>query len=284
MTTTSGKLRRRRRADGYATHAVLIGFSILALLPFASIALISFFPADQQPAAFALPHPVSLTNYRAAWGAADLGMLMRNSAIVAVVVVPLTTAVSIMAGYAFGTMRFRGRTVLFYMFLIGLAMPFEAVVVPLYYDERSFGLTDQFAGVILPEAALFLAFGIFWMRSFFQSPLLRVLGEAARIDGANSWQVLWRIMLPAGGRPAVMTLVILFFVWSWNQFLLPLVLLQDPARQTAPAGLGFFIGQFTVDERGIAAAGILITVPVLIVYIFTQRHFINGIMSGSVKG
>jgi raffinose/stachyose/melibiose transport system permease protein len=179
-------------------------------------------------------------------------------------------------------MRFRFKNLAFLAFLIGLLMPFEATIVPLYYDLRGFGLVDTYPGLILPETALFLSFGTFWMRGAFQSAE-RSLIEAARIDGANSWTILWRVLLPTV-RPAVTTMMVLFFIWSWNEFLLALVLAQDPSVETAPAGLGLFVGQHSTDLTGLAAAAVIMTIPSLIVYVLLQRQFIQGVTSGSVKG
>lgn len=265
-----------------STHVVLVLFCILALLPFVSILLISVFPAGQPVEALTLPRTLNFANYVRAWDVAGFGSLMRSSLIVAVLVVPLGSAICVLTGYAFGTMRFPFKNLVFLAFLIGLLMPFEATIVPLYYDLRAFGLVDTYPGLILPETALFLSFGTFWMRGAFQSAE-RSLIEAARIDGANSWTILWRVLVPTLW-PAVTTMMVLFFIWSWNEFLLALVLAQDPSVQTAPAGLGLFVGQHTTDLTGLAAAAVIMTIPSLIVYVLLQRQFIQGVTSGSVKG
>jgi len=272
----------RRTQQQLLAHATLALFAIGALLPFVSIALIAVYPHGQPAQALTLPRSVDLGNFARAWHTANLGTLLRSSAIVAAAVVPAGTVLSILTGYAFGTMRFRGRQALFYVFLIGLVMPFEATVVPLYYDLRSVGLTDDYLGLILPETALYLSFGTFWMRAAFLSAPTGLM-EAARVDGASSWTILWRVIVP-GLRPQITTLIVLFFMWSWNEFLLALVLLQDPSVQTAPAGLGIFIGEHLVDESGLAAAALTVTVPVLAVYVLLQRHFIRGVLAGSLKG
>lgn len=278
--------RRRLRGGNVAawalSHGLLLLFSAIALLPFVSILLISLYPNDQPATGLALPHSLNFGNYVRAWDAANFSMLMRSSAIVALAVVPLGSALCILTGYAFGTMSFRGKNVLFYVFLIGLLMPFEATIVPLYYDLRAFGLANTYPGLILPETALFLSFGTFWMRAHFLSAP-RSLIEAARIDGANSWSTLWRVLVP-GARPAITTMMVLFFIWSWNEFLLALVLAQDPSVQTAPAGLGVFVGEHVTDISGLAAAAMIMTIPALVVYALLQRHFIQGVTSGSVKG
>jgi raffinose/stachyose/melibiose transport system permease protein len=274
--------RTGERASRAATHAVLVLFSAASLLPFLSLMMISVYPDDQPATGLAVPHSLNFGNYARAWASANFGMLLRSSAIVAVFVVPLASVTCILAGYAFGTMHFRGRTALFFLFLVGLLMPFEATIIPLYYDLRALGLANTYPGLILPETALFLSFGTFWMRAHFLSTS-RALVEAARLDGANSWTTLWRILVP-GARPAITTMMVLFFIWSWNEFLLALVLASDPAVQTAPAGLAFFFGEHVTDVSGLAAAAMLVTAPVLLVYVLLQRQFIQGVTSGSVKG
>jgi raffinose/stachyose/melibiose transport system permease protein len=221
-------------------------------------------------------------NLATAWDEGNFGTYLRSSAIVAGAVVAISTVLSILAGYAFGLMRFRGAQVLFYVFLLGLMVPLEAIVVPLYYDLRDVGLTDTYWALILPQAALSTAFGTFWMRAFFRS-VPRSLIEAARLDGSSSWVTLWRIVLPLG-RPAVLTMVVLVFMWTWNEFLLALVMVSDESLRTAPLGLAFFQGRNTSDEGLLAAGALIVAMPVVIVYLFLQRHFIRGMLSGAVKG
>jgi raffinose/stachyose/melibiose transport system permease protein len=275
-------VRRQGVLSLIGTHGILIIFSVVALLPLVSILFVSLYPPNQPAAGFALPQSLNFDNYVRAWNVTNFATLMRSSLIVAIVVVPLGTALCILTGYAFGSMQFRGKTIMFFLFLIGLLMPFEATIVPLYFDLRAFGLVNTYPGLILPETALFLSFGTFWMRSHFLSTP-RSLVEAARLDGANSWQTLWKVLIP-NAWPAIATVMVLFFIWSWNEFLLALVLVLDPRVQTAPAGLGLFIGQHTTDVPGLAAAAVLLSIPCLIVYVVLQRHFIRGITSGSVKG
>jgi raffinose/stachyose/melibiose transport system permease protein len=137
-------------------------------------------------------------------------------------------------------------------------------------------------GVILPSTALSIAFGTFWMRAFFLSAP-RSLMEAARIDGASSLGVLLRVLVPYG-RPAILTMVVLVFMWTWNDFLLSLVMLSGQNILTAPLSLAFFQSQRTTDIQPLAAASIIVAFPVLVVYVFLQRHFIRGMVSGSMKG
>jgi raffinose/stachyose/melibiose transport system permease protein len=250
------------RREQVLAHVVLGVFALIALAPVVKIVL-------------------GAGSLGTAWEDGNFGTYLRSSAIVTGAVVAISTVVSILAGYAFGLMRFRGQQVLFYMTLLGLMVPLEAIVVPLYYDLRDVGLTDTYWSLILPQAALSTAFGTFWMRAFFRS-VPRSLLEAARLDGSSSLVTLWRIVLPLG-RPAVLTMVVLVFMWTWNEFLLALVMVSDESLRTAPLGLAFFQGRNTNDEALLAAGSLIVAAPVVIVYLFLQRHFIRGMLSGAVK-
>jgi raffinose/stachyose/melibiose transport system permease protein len=250
------------RREQVLAHAVLGLFALIALAPIAKIAL-------------------TAGDFSTAWTDGHFGSYLRSSAIVSAAVVAISSVLSILAGYAFGQMRFRGEQVLFYVFLLGLMVPLEATIVPLYYDLRDLGLTDTYWALILPQAGVSVAFGTFWMRAFFRS-VPRSLVEAARLDGASSWSTLWRVLMPLA-RPAVLTMVVLVFMWTWNEFLLALVMVSDEDLRTAPLGLAFFQGRNTSDEGLLAAGALIVAAPVVIVYLFLQRHFIRGMLSGAVK-
>jgi raffinose/stachyose/melibiose transport system permease protein len=250
------------RREHVMAHIVLGVFALIALAPVVKIVL-------------------GAGSFDRAWEEGNFGTYLRSSAIVTGSVVAISTVLSILAGYAFGLMRFRGQTVLFYLTLLGLMVPLEAIVVPLYYDLRDFGLTDTYWALILPQAALSTAFGTFWMRAFFRS-VPRSLLEAAQLDGSSSLVTLWKVVLPLA-RPAVLTMVVLVFMWTWNEFLLALVMVSDESLRTAPLGLAFFQGRNTSDEALLSAGALIVAAPVVIVYLFLQRHFIRGMLSGAVK-
>ena len=251
------------RREQVLAHVVLGVFALIALAPVVKIVL-------------------GAGSFATAWDEGNFSTYLRSSAIVTASVVFVSSVLSILAGYAFGLMRFRGEQVLFYVILLGLTIPMEAIVVPLYYDLRDVGLTDTYWALILPQAALSTAFGTFWMRAFFRS-VPRSLIEAARLDGSSSWMTLWRVVLPLA-RPAVLTMVVLVFMWTWNEFLLALVMVSDESLRTAPLGLAFFQGRNTSDEGLLMAGSLIVAAPVVLVYLFLQRHFIRGMLSGAVKG
>lgn len=269
------------RREQALTYTILGIFSLLAIAPIVGIV----FTALQQQSAvapFGTLHGLHFHNFVSAWHQGDFGRYLLSSLIVVAVVVAVATVLSILSGFAFGMMRFRGSQVLFYLVLLGLMVPEEAIIVPLYYDLRSFGLTNTYWALILPQIGTSIAFGTFWMRAFFRS-VPRSLMEAARIDGASSWFTLWRVLVPLA-RPAVLTMCVLLFMWTWNEFLLPLVMVTSESLRTAPLGLSFFQGRNLADLPLLAAAALIVAAPVTVVYIFLQRHFIRGMVSGAVKG
>jgi raffinose/stachyose/melibiose transport system permease protein len=259
------------RREQVLNHAVLVLFAAIALFPMIGVV------------AQALEAPrFDLSNFGTAWRDGHFAAYLRNSVIVTVVTVVVAALLSIMSGYALGTMRFRGSGAVFLLFLAGLTIPTEAVVVPLYFDLRSLDLDNTYAGVILPQVAMSVAFGTFWMRAYFRS-VPRSLVEAARMDGASSWATLWRVLVPMG-RPAIVTMVVLTSMWTWNEFLLPLVILNsDEGLRTAPLGLSVFQGAHKTDYAALMAGALIIAAPIVLLYVFLQRHFIAGMLSGAIK-
>ncbi|MEC3978991.1 carbohydrate ABC transporter permease [Amycolatopsis sp. H20-H5] len=264
------------RAERAGTYTVLIVFTLFALYPMAAILVTALRSTELGQGG------IHWENFAAAWTEARFGSYLTSSLIVSVAVVVSTVVLSVLAAYAFGTMRFRGRGLLFALLLLGLTVPGEAVVVPLYFDLRDLGLTDTYFSLILPQVAQSVAFGAFWMRTYFASTS-RAVVEAARLDGAGHWQTLWRVLLPMG-RPALVTLVVLVFMWTWNEFLLARVMITSEALRTAPLGLQFFSGKATTSVSLLAAASVLVALPVVLLYLFLQRHFIRGLVDGSLKG
>jgi raffinose/stachyose/melibiose transport system permease protein len=263
------------RADRFGTYAILTVFSAIAAAPLIVMLGIALRPGPTGSG-------LDFGNFARVWNDGHFSLYIHSSLLVSASVVVLAGSLSILAGYAFGTMRLLGGNVVFYAFLLGLVVPSEVTIVPLYFDLRSYNLVDTYWSLILPEAALSLSFGIFWMRAFFRA-VPRSLIEAARIDGASSLRILTNVLLPLA-RPPVLTMVVLMFMWSWNEFFLPLVMISTDSLRTAPVGLGYFQGQYTTDTTGLAAASAILAAPIVVVYILLQRHFTQGILSGGIKG
>ena len=256
--------------------------AVIAIYPLVGVFFASLYPTGptSSPSGFALPPTFEWHNYVTAWRDGRFAESFSTSFIVAAVMVPASVVLSVVAGYAFATMRFRGSKTIFYLFILGLIIPTEATIVPLYYDVQAMGLLDTYWALILLEVSGEVAFGIFWMRAaFLAAP--RSLLEAARIDGANSWQTMWRVMIPFA-RPAILTLAVLTFADSWNEFFLALVFTIN--KLTAPAGLASFSGRYTQDVALVSAGAVIVALPILIVFIFFQREFLRGMLTGAVKG
>ncbi|HYI18377.1 MAG TPA: carbohydrate ABC transporter permease [Solirubrobacteraceae bacterium] len=271
------------RREQLLSYAILGVFSVIALYPIVSIVLLALHERSDLVTGLSIPDSIDLGTFRDAWTEGDFGRGLMNSFIVAGTVAVATAALSTLAGYAFGTMRFRGSDTIFYLLLVGLIFPYEATVIPLYYVFRDAGLTDSRWALILPQIGLSVPFGIFWMRAFFRSTP-PALVEASRLDGASSFVTLWRVLLPQAW-PAITTMVVLVFMWTWNEFLLALVMIQSDELRTAPLGLALFAGanRGSQDVTLTAAAAVLVALPVVIVYVFLQRSFIRGMFAGAVK-
>jgi raffinose/stachyose/melibiose transport system permease protein len=270
------------RAQVALNYTLLILFTFIAVYPIVGVFLASVYPPGSQPTSITPPSHFSFHNFVSAWTQGHFALYFRSSAIVAVSVVAGSTVLSILGGYALGTMRFRGSKVLFYTFILGLIIPTEATIVSLYYDVRALHLIDTWTALILVEVSGEVAFGVFWMRAaFLAAP--RSLIEAARIDGASSWRLLWRIMVPFAW-PAILTLMVLTFADSWNEFFLALVLTTSDQHLTAPAGLQVFSGKYTMNTPLVSAGAVIVAVPVIVVFVLLQRQFIRGVLTGAVKG
>jgi raffinose/stachyose/melibiose transport system permease protein len=270
------------RREQLLSYAVLGVFAVIALYPVLSIVLLAMHKRSDLVTGFAIPDSLNFGTFKDAWelGSFDRGLL--NSFIVAASVSITSAVLSTLAGYAFGAMRFRGSDALFYLLLLGLIFPYEATVIPLYYVFKDAGLTDSYWALILPQIGLSVPFGTFWMRAFFRSTPGSLV-EASRLDGASSFATLWRVLLPQAW-PAITTMLVLVFMWTWNEFLLALVMIQSDELRTAPLGLALFAGaNRSQDPTLTAAAAVLVALPVVIVYVFLQRSFIRGMFAGAVK-
>jgi raffinose/stachyose/melibiose transport system permease protein len=264
-------------------YAVLAFMAFVSLFPIVTIWLTAFKTnRDLAASFFGLPSAWRWENLLEAWDTGRFSAFFTNSLIVVVPVVVVSLVLSTLAGFAFARWRFRGSGVLFFLLLLGLMVPFEGVIIPLYYYTRSLGLLNTYWALILPQIGLSVAFGTFWMRAFFLSAEPELL-DAAAVDGAGPLQALRLVMLPLAG-PALMTLGVLFFTWTWNEFLLALVLAPGGSVQTLPVGLGFFVGQHTTDIPLLAAGATIVSVPIVVVFVVLQRSFIRGMVGGAIKG
>jgi len=279
MTSITSRRSASERILAPAIIIVVIGFT---LTPFVSMLLTALQPRDTIPTGLSWPTDPQWHNFVDAWTAANMTALLQSSAIIVLGVVPASLVCATMAGYALGQLRIPAARPLFLLFVAGLTIPFEALVVPLYYEMRDLGLLNTRAAVILALIGLFQPFGVFWMRAHFVT-FPPHLAEAARVDGAGPWASFRRIHLPLA-MPAIAALGLLQFLTTWNQFILAIILIDDPAKRTMAGALGAFVGEHSTDIVLICAGALLIMLPGTIVFIILQRQFVRALLQGAVKG
>ncbi|HWJ75444.1 MAG TPA: carbohydrate ABC transporter permease [Kaistia sp.] len=266
------------RKEVFLGHVVLVIGALIALYPFGSILFQALTPAPGSTA-----QGLTLENFVGAWTRGGFSRSLLNSAVVAIIVVLLTAVVAVLAGYALSVLRFRFRTIVFGVLLVGLVMPSESRIIPLYSMFQSLGLLNTRLALILPQVASSFPLAAFWMSNYF-AQLPKSLQEAAALDGAGEFATLRHVYAPLG-MTAVATLSCLVFLYTWNEFMLALVLMPDDASvQTAPLSLSFFAGnERTTEPEVIAAAAVLVALPVVIAYFILQRRFMKGLLEGAVK-
>jgi raffinose/stachyose/melibiose transport system permease protein len=231
---------------------------------------------------FGLPSPWVTDNYTDILGSSGFWRPLANSILIAVATTVLVVMASAMAAFVFARYAFRGRELLFTLFTIGLMFPFAVAILPLYILLRQLELLDNPLGVILPQVAFGLPVTIIILRGFFRTIPAEV-EEAAILDGCTPLGFFWRILLPMA-RPALATVSVLAIVASWNNFMLPLVVFNDPDWWTLPLGVTQFQGQYAADTARILAYVVLAMVPALAFYAVAERQLIGGLTSGATKG
>ena len=269
------KLSTREKTVDYV---VLTLFALFAIIPLIGVLFSAVTPSAANTGGFALPTKIDLGNFGAAWSQGHFATYMVSSVLVTVCVVILTMVLAVFAGYAFARLDFIGSGPIFFVMLAGLMLPAEAFIIPLYFNLRSVGLTDTYASLILPQTAQSLGFGIFWMRNQFRTFPGEII-EAAQLDGARDSRLLWQVIVPPSIAP-IMTMGVLVAMWTWNEFLMPLVLITSEDHRTAPLGLAFFKGEHLTDYSLLSAAGVIVALPIVILYFFLQKRFISGMLGG----
>ncbi len=292
MATDSLVTRRREQSRRFSwarlermllTAFLAIG-SVLMIGPFYWALVTAFksreeillFPPTWWPKNPTLEHWIELSDLRIG----SFEVFFRNSLFVSITVTVLTLLTSSMAGYVFAKYSFRGRDALFIAILSMLMVPFNISIIPLYALMLDLQWTNTFWALIIPSA--FSPFGIFLMRQFMHS-IPDELIDAARIDGASEFGIFFRIVLPLS-TAALAALAIFIFIAQWDDFLWPLVIIDEPALYTLPLGLSQFRGRVGTNVGGLAAGSMLAVIPVLIVYFIAQRRFIEGIAMTGMKG
>lgn len=270
------------RREALVGRVLLVVLMAVTVLPFVSLFVTALHPSGTYPSGLAWPDHPQWGNFIDAFRAAKMGKLLSSSALIVLGVVPATLLLGTMAGFAFGHLRMPGHRIGFLLFVLGLTLPFEGIITPLYYQVRDMGLLNTRWAVILPLIGLFMPFSVLWMRAHFVT-MPDDISEAARIDGARTWQLFWRVHVPLA-KPAISSLAILLFLWTWNQFLLAIVLVDDSTKRTMAGALGAFQGQWGTDIPLLCAGALLILTPTLAIFLVFQRRFVAALLQGSIKG
>jgi len=278
---------RRTRRSGWRRHVpqrghmLLLPLSIIMVLPFVWMLLTSFMTNSEinRIPPTLLPHHLYTGGYKTVLASSDFPYWFLNSLIVSGAAVIAQLVLCSLAGYAFARIQFRGSTVVLIVLLATALIPFQLTVIPTFLIFHDLGLINTLGALIVPQ--LTSALGIYLMYSFFQA-FPRELEEAGRIDGCSRLQVFWKIVLPLA-RPALAALGIITFIYAWNDLFWPLIAITSSHTYTVQVGLATFQGEHVTQWSAIMAGTVLTTAPVLLVFLFGQRRFVQAI-TGAVKG
>jgi ABC-type glycerol-3-phosphate transport system permease component len=277
------RLDLRRSSGLMVRHLVLVTMAALTLFPVLLIVSTALkTPQDVRSDPFGLFSSFSMDNLRSAWTVGRFSSYLLDSLLLSVPSTVVVIVISTMAGYAFARLPFPGRTVVFYLVVLGLLVPFFTYMIPLYFQLRSMGLLDSLVGANLVLISTNLSFGTFFMRAFF-SDLPEELEQAARIDGASESRIFAQVMMPLVSSGAA-ALAVFTFLNNWNNFLVPLLYLPSGKYRPLTAGLYNFTGGRSMDIGPLAAGTLITIVPVIVIFVILQRQVTQGFMSGAVKG
>jgi ABC-type glycerol-3-phosphate transport system permease component len=261
---------------------ILIAFSILALYPVYYMAITAFKTRDGWlHNQFGLPNPITLQNFADALSKGNIPLWFQNSVIVTIASIVISTIVSALAAYSIARFRFAGRALYFNSMIALMVVPPAVLILPLFVFMVNIGLINSLTGVVIIYSGLLIPFSVYLLVSFFRS-LPTELFDAAAIDGCSSFDALWRITLPLS-TPALVTLVVVNALFVWNELLIALVFLQSEELKTLMPGLTLFKGHFSVNEPLIMAGTLIATLPMILLYLFGQRLFVEGLTAGAIK-
>ena len=263
-------------------HLVLIPIAVVMLIPMVWMLVTSLETLNETrhfPPVL-LPHALVPGNYTQVLQQAPFARWFVNTMIVTVATVAGNLLFCSLAGYAFARIKFFGREVVFVLLLVTLMIPFQVVMIPTFIIVKDLGLINTLNALIVPNLAN--AFGVFLLRQFFRT-LPVELEEAARIDGASRLSVLFKIVLPLSG-PVLATLAVITFLWTWNDFLWPLITIYTPNNMTLQLGLTTFEGTHQTATNLLMAANVMSMLPVLLLFFLAQKYFIRGIATSGLKG
>jgi ABC-type glycerol-3-phosphate transport system permease component len=261
-------------------HLFLVTVSVTMLIPIYWVLRTSLAPDTAQiyPPEL-VPWDMSLFAFTRAWYYSEYPRLFLNSAIVTSVSISLNIVFNAAAGYAL-TFRFPGRRLIIALLLVCMLVPYHVTIIPAFLITSGFGLVDTYAGIILPGLSHIIL--IFLFKASFEA-VPKSLIESARIDGLRDWEILVRVLMPLS-KAAVVTNIILCFIWSWNDFLWPLIVVSDRELFTLPLGLSALVGLFEDTTGPLYAYTVMVLVPGILVFLLCQREFVQGLVTGATKG
>jgi len=262
----------------YGILIVMVAMTLAPLLWMVSASLMPSGHASTFPPRF-LPDTVTYEHYIGLFTRLNLSRYLANSAFLSVVVTVVSLVVNSMAGYAFAKCRFRGREGLFKFLLSSMVIPAQVTMLPLFLMLNKMGFINSYMGVIIPGMAS--VFGIFLIRQFMQG-IPDSLIEAAKIDGASDFRIYWSLILPLC-KPILITLAIITFMGTWNDFLWPLIVMTDDSMYTLPVAIANLSLEHVQDTELMMAGSVITIAPVLILFAAVQKYYISGIMAGGVK-
>ena len=261
---------------------IALALAAVVIAPIAYV-VISGFRTNGQLASkpVGLPHPWVTHNYTRVIASGDFWRMVGNSLIIAAIATVLVVGVSALAAYPLARFQFRGREAIYTFFTFGLLFPIAVAALPLYLLLRQLHLDETLLGVALPEAAFGIPITVIILRPFMRA-VPAELEDAAAMDGCTSFGFFWRILLPLT-RPALITVTILSVITSWNNFILPLLVVADPHHWTLPLGVANYSTDHSTDTAGVLAFTTLSIIPALVFFLFAERRIVGG-LSGAVKG
>ncbi|GIV16160.1 MAG: sugar ABC transporter permease [Armatimonadota bacterium] len=273
----------RRRIAVTAIYIVLIALSISFLAPFALMVSTSLKTEDRifTETIEWIPNPIRWQNYIEALRSFPFLLYLRNTLFVCALVVVGTVLSSALPAYGFARLRWKGRDVLFLIMLATIMLPAQVTMLPVFVMFRTIGWTGTYLPLVVPPF-FGSAFAIFLLRQFFLT-IPQELSDAARIDGCSEWRIFWQIIVPLS-IPALATVALFAFIGAWTDFINPLVYLTDENTYTLAVGLQTFVGRHSSEWNLLMAAATVVTLPLMVVFFFTQRLFIEGITLTGIKG
>jgi multiple sugar transport system permease protein len=272
----------KRILSSILLHVALVLGAIVTIVPLFWMVSASLMPTGESTLfpPRVLPSQVTFLHYRELFTRMNIGRAFFNSTVIALAITAVSLLFNSMAGYALAKLRFRGRERLFSLLLAALVIPTQVGMLPLFLMLKGMHLVNTYWGVIIPGMASI--FGIFLIRQSLIALPEEVL-DAARVDGASEFRIYWQVVLPLA-RPILVTLAIFTFMTAWNDFMWPLIVLTDASRYTLPVAVANLVGEHVQDTELMMASSVLTVLPVLILFLLLQRHYIAGLMAGSVKG